>query len=44
MHRRPERWSVTWWCDAPVAAFPLPVEGPLSEAVTIKATEGIEGS
>jgi hypothetical protein len=44
MHRRPEQWTVSWWCEAPQEAYPLAVEGPLPETITIRVVEGVEGS
>ncbi|MFV0445379.1 MAG: hypothetical protein ACK5Q5_17515 [Planctomycetaceae bacterium] len=44
MHRRPEQWTISWWCEAPVDLFPIPETGPLPESVKTKVTEGVEGS
>lgn len=44
MHRRPEQWTITWSVAAPRTAFPLPVDGALDDSVTVRVTEGVEGS
>lgn len=44
MHRRPEQWTISWWCEAPVSVFPLPAEGALPADVKLRVVEGVEGS
>lgn len=44
MHRRPEKWTISWMVVGPWADFPLPTTGPLPETVKVSVLEGVEGS
>lgn len=44
MHRRPEKWSISWMVEGPWSDFPLPTTGPLPEKVKVSVLEGVEGS
>jgi hypothetical protein len=44
MHRRPERFTVTWSVAGPWKTFPLPEQGDLPEPVQVEIDTGQEGT